>query len=387
MRPGEFRELLRGLSDQELLDALSPHRISRRRFLLSSTAAGSLAALSAIGLTRTQTPAYAAMLSPRQSITAAIGTGIDEGPYYVALQLGYWSSQGLDVKATDPPTGIEALNEVVAGQAVSASVGSTVMFSAAARGLPIKMIAQDHGTATKANYGTCSIVAAAGVTQPGNIAGLKGKRIGTRLGTDGEGALMAFITSAGLTRDDVKIVNMSPPNALTSLEQGNIDAFCFFEPFPSIALLQIKGSVMVNTDYPPTYQPGCTMTSADYIRDHRDVLLVYVTGIAHGQHFTRRNPSRMIEINSTYIPSLPVAAAFSAAKRISFDPRLSKLVSDRFKQKTVPDLIKFGILPTSVDPVKLVDQVVDPSIIVEVMKAHPEYFSDLPPIPSGQQFQ
>jgi hypothetical protein len=75
------------------------------------------------------------------------------------------------------------------------------------------------------------------------------------------------------------------------------------------------------------------------------------------------------------------------AKRNSFDPRLSKLVTDRFKEKTVPDLIKFGILPSSVDPVKLVDQVVDRSIIVAVMKAHSKYFYDLPPIRAGQQFQ
>jgi ABC-type nitrate/sulfonate/bicarbonate transport system substrate-binding protein len=347
--------------------------------LSPSPAATATAGASASAAPPSASPTQAALSVG--SVTAAIGTGLDEGPYYVALSNGWWSDAGLEVKPTDPPSGLEAMNQVVAGQAFCGSIGSVVYFAAVATGLPVTTVSQDHGWSTQDNYASENIVAskASGI-QAGDIAGLKGKKIGTRPGTDNEGGLVAFLSSAGLTEKDVTVVTVPPPQGAVALANGTVDAVCHIEPFASVALVTNDGAVLVTPDNPPVYMPGCTVVAKDFLAAHADVVKAFLAGHDRGMQVARQDPATMIQINQAYIPTLPVGAAFNALKKLKFDPRITQTVKDRMAKTTVPLYIQAGLLPAGTDAKTLVDGAFDTSISEQLQKEHPEYYSDLPPL-------
>jgi ABC-type nitrate/sulfonate/bicarbonate transport system substrate-binding protein len=311
------------------------------------------------------------------SVVAAVGTGLDEGPYYVALSKGWWSDAGLEVKPTDPPSGVEAMNQVVAGQAFCGSIGSVVYFSAIAKDLPVVAVSQDHGWSSQENYCSVNIIAskASGIT---DVAGLKGKKVGTRPGTDNQGGLDAFLKSANLTEKDITVVEVPPPQGAVALANGTVDAVAHIEPFASTALLTNDGAVLVTPDEPPVYMPGLTVVSKDFLKAHADVVTAFLAGHDRGMQVARQDPATMIQINQNYIPTLPIGAAYNALKKLKFDPRITPAVKDRMGKTTLPLYLSAGLIPSGSDPVALANAGFDTSVSEQLAKSHPEYYSDLP---------
>lgn len=72
------------------------------------------------------------------------------------------------------------------------------------------------------------------VTQRGTPAKeLKGKRIGNAFATSGHLALLTTLTNAGLTEQEVTLVQMNVSEMPDALLNGSIDAFAAWEPTPS----------------------------------------------------------------------------------------------------------------------------------------------------------
>jgi ABC-type nitrate/sulfonate/bicarbonate transport system substrate-binding protein len=61
-------------------------------------------------------------------------------------------------------------------------------------------------------------------------ADLKGKRLAFTAGTGGEVYTMALLKKAGLTKDDVKLVNLRPQDMVAAMSAGSIDAYNTWEP-------------------------------------------------------------------------------------------------------------------------------------------------------------
>jgi NitT/TauT family transport system substrate-binding protein len=74
-------------------------------------------------------------------------------------------------------------------------------------------------------------------TRIGNMLGLKGKRIGCEFSSLGIYILQRALHRAGLSRDDVDLVNIEQSQGAAALEAGDIDAFVAYPP-ASIGILQ-----------------------------------------------------------------------------------------------------------------------------------------------------
>jgi hypothetical protein len=156
------------------------------------------------------------------------------------------------------------------------------------------------------------------------------------------------------------------------------------EPFASSSLVLVPESVLVTSDYAPTFMPGCLTIAKDFLASHRDVVLAFVAAHDRGMQFARLYVAETIEINQAYIPSLPIGAAYKALDKLHFDPRMSKATWRRFKELTIPGYVSAGLMP-EVDADAFVTSLVDPSVSAEVQAAHPEYYSDLPAIAPDDQ--
>lgn len=79
--------------------------------------------------------------------------------------------------------------------------------------------------------GAASIVA----RRPMLVKELEGKRVGTAIGSAAHFTLLRALGNEGLTEKDVEIVPMEVSEMARALSSGRIDAFCAWEPTPSMA--------------------------------------------------------------------------------------------------------------------------------------------------------
>ncbi len=325
----------------------------------------------------------AASVVPVGSIRLGAFRGIDGTPVFVAFEQGIFEKNGLDVQETYVSTGLEIVNSIVAGDLDIGSAAPLVALSSVQQGIPIRVVAFMHGNAASDRYGSESIIAsgASGVAA-GDVAGLRGKKIGFPFGTNAHAYILGALNEAGLTADDVELINVAPGDVLTALAEGSIDAFVLWEPNPTIALDQVEGSVRVQraVESSPGYFPGIVITSEQLAHDKAAEIQAYLASIAEAQQWIRANPEAAAETATRWIPNMSKEVALEAFNSLILDSRLSKLALGALESNTMQRLIDLDLVEA---PIPL-DQWVYPDLSKAVQDSHPELFSDLTPIPEGQ---
>lgn len=357
---------------REVRDCLSSWA-SRRGFMKGASALLG-------GLTLSPLASRVASAQALTPITIAIAAGLDTSPQFAAIDQGIFEANGLSVTPNIKSSGVELLNSVVAGESLIAIVGMTVTASAVQNGIPLKVIALEHGSPVAKFYSTCRMVAGAnrGIVR-NNIGSLKGKTIGMPLGTDGEAGALAYLATAGLNKSTVKFVQTAPPDMASALQSGSVDAVAFVEPWLTIVEARVPGSFRIVDEQPPFFSPGVIITSDNTIRDKRAVLIKYLTGVAAGQKWARANlTGELLDVNSRWT-QIPREIAAKAIKHITFDTRLSKSVLRGLETNNIPALVSMGVLKQALP----MDRIIDTRLQKEVQDTHPELFDDLPAIPKA----
>ncbi|MDK9706120.1 MAG: ABC transporter substrate-binding protein [Desulforhopalus sp.] len=149
----------------------------------------------------------------------------DHAPLYVALEKGFFAARGLDVELIAPANPNDPPKLVAAGQADIAVSYQHQHQVQVDQGLPLTRIATL--VATPLN---CLVVLADGKIQ--TLADMKGKTVGYSVGGFETTLLQAMLAGAGLTLQDVKLVNVNfslAPALLAGRVDAVIGAFRNFE--------------------------------------------------------------------------------------------------------------------------------------------------------------
>jgi NitT/TauT family transport system substrate-binding protein len=87
------------------------------------------------------------------------------------------------------------------------------------------------------------------VARPGikSVAELKGKKVGVEVGFVSHLLLVNALKSAGLTQDDIKIVNVPTDQTPQTLKSGKVDAIVAWQPNSGQALKEVAGSTAIFT--------------------------------------------------------------------------------------------------------------------------------------------
>lgn len=312
-----------------------------------------------------------------RQLDLAIALGLDTSPIWAGIDNGFYNQHGLEMKPHTFFSGVQLVNSLASGESQVSPIGTAVHYSAVSNGIPLKIIGIMHGSPVKQFYSTNYVVAGpnAGVG-PGEVAKLKGKKIGTPLGTDGVSGLFACLAKVGLSGSDVRLINMGPPDFATALQTGAVDAISFVEPWPTLVLSRVPGAVRV-TQPAPIFGPGILVSTDETIKSKRALLIDFLAATAQAQQWARRNLTRgLIEVNTRHT-TIPAEVATKAINRIRFDSRISKLTLSRLAYKTIPTLLSIDVLKKGVDA----RTAIDATLSKVVQEKFPQYFSDLPPIP------
>lgn len=219
---------------------------------------------------------------------------------YVAEAAGYWKDQNVELAASSFESGRDAMQALFSGSAdFSASTDTPLVFAALSGLRPVAV----------ANYSRYSRDMKIAVRNDGAVdakvpASVKGRRIATRIGTSGQYLVAKYLELAGLSANDVTIVDLAPANMATALTRGDIDAFCWSSQTLAIAQRQSGGKVV-----------EMTLDGIErYFQSHQ-LLLTTETVI-------EKKPE---------LVQAALRALFSAEDRIAKDREWPNLIADRIK--------------------------------------------------------
>jgi ABC-type nitrate/sulfonate/bicarbonate transport system substrate-binding protein len=177
-------------------------------------------------------------LSPMVPVRVGLLASVSDSGVYIGLERGYYRELGLDVSTEtvgDPNTivTLTSTNQLdVGGSGVTANP-----FQAAARGIPVKMVA-DKGQ-QRPGFGYYPLIVRQALYDSGQLrdfADLRGRAVGKLSRCDSQDPqLERALARGGLTHDDVDLRYMSFPDMNAALANGALDATWQVEPLATLA--------------------------------------------------------------------------------------------------------------------------------------------------------
>jgi len=197
----------------------------------------------------------------------------------IGIQMGFFEKRGVTVEAVYYPTFSDSYTDLAIGKidAINA-VMIDVLPAIKNNNLRAVMISDS-------SEGGDNIVASPDIT---SIYDLRGKRIGVELGTFGELFVLQMLARAGLTRQDVTLVNVSPDKVPVSIP-SLIDAGHTWEPHTADAIAYGDHSIFSTSETPGLF-PDIMTFRADVVQDHQEDINAFVQGWFDAAEYWLTNP-------------------------------------------------------------------------------------------------
>lgn len=210
--------------------------------------------------------------------TSINGVGITA----VANELNLWEEAGIDVNLipfTNGPTQIQAM---ASGSIDVGYIGGGATWMPASGQATIIV-------PSEATYGDFLIAQPdSGITEPSELAGAK---VGVPEGGSGEMILALALEDAGLTREDIEIVPLDPPNVVSAFVAGQIDVAAIFKPLSDQIMESVPDAVVIanNVDFPETEFVGAWVASNQAVTDKAEAVTRFLEVYAQANDFRIEN--------------------------------------------------------------------------------------------------
>lgn len=168
-------------------------------------------------------------------LKAVVAPYVDQAPVFIADQEGYFAEQGLEVELVKMPRSSEAIPSLAAGQVDVISTVLTVGLLNATAAKAIKVVAGAYHVAPT-GCAWQGVVARANLLKAGELSSpvqLRGRRISVNPLGFGGYCVEKLLITAGLTLDDVQIVDLPAPAEAEAFQNGSIDVATTAEPWIS----------------------------------------------------------------------------------------------------------------------------------------------------------
>ncbi|MCL9780003.1 ABC transporter substrate-binding protein [Vibrio sp. S4M6] len=165
-------------------------------------------------------------------------------PITIAKEMGFFKDEGIEVTTHFSEDQLPTVSEFYAKKydVLALPLGSIVSASGKYPDADVRVV-----YAIDDSVGGDAVVARAGIE---SVADLKGKSIGTALDGFGEVFVIEMLKSAGLTSDDVTLINADANQVYERIKAGEIDAGHTWEPYISRAV-KAGGKVIFTSKQTP----------------------------------------------------------------------------------------------------------------------------------------
>ena len=132
-----------------------------------------------------------------------------------------------------------------------------------------------------------------------DVAGLKGKTVGTQLGTSGDIVLDIALRKAGITKSDVNVVNMDVSGIVSSMIGKKVDAVSVWAPYTFEISKQLGDEVIIIasiTNYlDEAVFPSSWIVTPEYQKDNPDIVNRFTRAILKAMDYRSANMQEAIE--------------------------------------------------------------------------------------------
>jgi NitT/TauT family transport system substrate-binding protein len=254
-----------------------------------------------------------------------------EAAVFVALERGYFQVEGLAVEMVDARATDQILLGLTGGQIiVIPAPPSPALFNALARDLPIKLVAPlgTNRAGASANF----LMVRASVFESGQITGysdLRGQHLGKPANSaPAEYVLEMALRNGSVPRDDVDVVELGGPEAVTALANGAVDVAIVAEPNATTAeALHAAVKWKSYGDVSPGLQAGAVVYGPALAGPQAEVGRRWITAYARGvREYTTmlRQPGGRQELATLLATHLPVRdlQLYERMSYVDLDPSL-----------------------------------------------------------------
>jgi NitT/TauT family transport system substrate-binding protein len=325
--------------------------------------ASASSASSASSSTNASAAPSAATSGAATALTVGLGyiPSVQFAPFYLAQQAGYYASAGLTVKLgndIDP----NLITKIGQGAIDIGEADGTSVIPAVSQGIPVVYTATLSGTfpdVVIAKQGS-------GIAAP---ADLRGKKIGIP-GKYGSSWIMlqALLQSAGLTTNDVTIVEFPDFGQAAALQQGAVDAATGFLNNEPIVLKNAGiNTVTLAVDSIVALPGPGLVTSRNTLAAKHDALAAFVKATLKAMDDITADPQKGLDATYAQVPDLaqnkPLQAQILAATIATWkDTRTNAAygaIDTAGWQQSITFMTGLGLVPNPVT----VDQLTDASLL------------------------
>jgi NitT/TauT family transport system substrate-binding protein len=222
-------------------------------------------------------------VNPREKITIAYPRSMYSVLFTVAYKKGYFKSEGLEIIPQVHDFGKKAVQSMIEGKADLAISGDTVVMFAISRGEKISIIVARKDS---------------GINKPGD---LEGKRIAVALETTGHFFLDSFLSINGISRNNIRIVNLSPKEMQGALSNGTVDAVAVWQPVAKQIELQLGNNGRVFYDERVYSDIICISSTSAFIHKNSGSVIKILRALINAETFVKDYPEETRRLVSDYL--------------------------------------------------------------------------------------
>ncbi|RKN47882.1 ABC transporter substrate-binding protein [Micromonospora endolithica] len=145
----------------------------------------------------------------------------EHAPFYYGLSKGYYAAEGIDLKIQPGNGSGNTIKQVAQKQTDFGWADSPVLVKSVASGMPVRSI----GSYLEKGPASVEFFAEKNIKTPQD---LKGKTVGGTPGDALYATFPAWLERNGLTKSDVKVVNVDAAGKIAALAEGKVDAIMGF---------------------------------------------------------------------------------------------------------------------------------------------------------------
>jgi NitT/TauT family transport system substrate-binding protein len=214
-------------------------------------------------------------------------------PYFVARELGYWESEGVDVEFQFS-RGSSFTLQLLASRKVHVGLSNEIQVMLSRnKGLPLKVVM----TLTREYSSQLAVLENSPITK---IQQLKGKNIGVAdLSAAQVPFVKAMLATGGLDpAKDASILAVGwGAQALAALLKDKVAAVCFWQGQFIVWEVANHKFRYFHADFFPNDVPGYNLVAhEDFIQEQEDTLVGILRGLAKGYLFSMTNPDAAVKI-------------------------------------------------------------------------------------------
>jgi len=188
-------------------------------------------------------------------VKVASSQTLGEAPFYVAIEKGHFTAEGLDVELVPVRAGPEALSAVAAGEVdVATTIPDPALYNAFQQRIPLRVVAGASNT-------IATLIARKELVDSGALKGfadLKGKNLSLPSPVSMHHTWVDIgARKSGIAMSDINLVYLSFPEMMGALAAKRIDAAYLPEPFATNAVEKLGGARWFD---PNTVMPGTAVT-------------------------------------------------------------------------------------------------------------------------------